>query len=64
MTISKDRNRDTAWFAIIDKEWEEIQKCFIQFLDDENFNNKGEAKVSLSSLTRPLLYKLDNLDGC
>jgi RimJ/RimL family protein N-acetyltransferase len=64
MTISKDRNRDTAWFAIIDKEWEEIQQCFIQFLDDENFNNKGEAKVSLSSLTRPLIYKLDNLDGC
>ena len=28
-TISKGRNRDTAWFAIIDKEWKEIQKCYM-----------------------------------
>ena len=64
MTISKGRNRDTAWFAIIDKEWKEIEKCFVQFLAGENFDNEGKAKVSLSSLTKPLLYKLDNLDDC
>ncbi len=64
MTISKGRNRDTAWFAIIDKDWKEIEKCFVQFLADENFDDKGKAKVSLSSLTKPLLYKLDSLDGC
>jgi|TARA_B110000459_G_C16480596_1_gene434093 RimJ/RimL family protein N-acetyltransferase len=60
MTISKGRNRDTAWFAIIDKDWQVIQKCFHQFLSDINLDEK--SKYSLSSLTKPLLYKVDNMD--
>ncbi len=62
MTISKGRNRDTAWFAIIDKEWTEIEKCFDQFLSESNFDNNGKSKVSLTSLTESLLYKVDNMD--
>ena len=62
MTISKGRNRDTAWFAIIDKEWAEIEKCFDQFLSESNFDNNGKSKVSLTSLTESLLYKVDNMD--
>ena len=62
MTISKGRNRDTAWFAIIDKEWAEIEKCFDQFLSESNFDNNGKSKVSLNSLTESLLYKVDNMD--
>ena len=64
MSISKGRNRDTAWFAVIDKEWKDVEQCFVQFLVDENFDDEGKARVSLSSLTKPLLYKIDNLDGC
>ena len=60
MTISKGRNRDTAWFAIIDKDWQVIQKCFHQFLSDINLDEK--SKYSLSTLTKPLLYKVDNMD--
>jgi hypothetical protein len=63
MTISKGRNRDTAWFAIIDKEWQDVEKCFVQFLADKNFDDQGKAKASLTSLTKPLLYKVDNMDG-
>ena len=62
MTISKGRNRDTAWFAIIDKEWAEIERCFDQFLSESNFDNNGKSKVSLTSLTESLLYKVDNMD--
>ena len=62
MTISKGRNRDTAWFAIIDKEWVGIEKCFDQFLSESNFDNNGKSKVSLTSLTESLLYKVDNMD--
>ena len=62
MTISKGRNRDTAWFAIIDKEWAEIERCFDQFLSESNFDNNGKSKVSLTSLTELLLYKVDNMD--
>lgn len=64
MGISKGRNRDTAWFAVIDKEWTDIERCFLQFLSVENFDEYGNAKVSLSSLTKPLLYKFDDMDGC
>jgi RimJ/RimL family protein N-acetyltransferase len=63
MSINKGRNRDTAWFAIIDKEWQGIERCFIEFLTAENFDDDGKAKVSLSCLTKPLVYKLDNLEG-
>ena len=62
--INKGRNRDTAWFAAIDKEWKDIKQCYLRFLSNDNFDNEGRAKVSLSSLTKPLLYKVDNLDGC
>ena len=62
MTISKGRNRDTAWFAIIDKEWQDLKRCFDQFLSESNFDNNGKSKVSLTSLTESLLYKVDNMD--
>lgn len=58
MTIDKGRNRDTAWFAMLDKEWQSIKNCFNQFLADENFYAQDKAKVSLSSLTKPFLYKI------
>ena len=62
MTIAKGRNRDTAWFAMIDKEWQGIERCFNEYLSESNFELNGKPKISLSSLTQPILYKLDNLD--
>ena len=62
MAIVKGQNRDTAWFAIIDKEWEKVEDCFKKFLLSSNFDKEGRPRVSLSALTKPLLYKLDNLD--
>ena len=62
MLISKGRNRDTAWFAIIDKEWEDLKKCFEIFLSEDNFSKDGIPLVSLSSLSKSLLYKLDSME--
>ena len=62
MSISKGRNRDTAWFAVIDKEWKDVEQCFVKFLEDENFDVEGKARVSLSSLTKSQLYKIDTQD--
>ena len=62
MAIVKGQNRDTAWFAIIDKDWEKVEDCFKKFLSSSNFDKQGRPIVSLSALTKPLLYKLDNLD--
>ena len=58
-TISKGRNRDTAWFAVIDKEWPALERCFTTYLAADNFTADGAPIVSLSSLTQPLLYKQD-----
>ena len=62
MTIVKGRNRDTAWFAMIDKEWERIEECFKEYLSDSNFDKENHPIISLSTLTKPILFKLDNLD--
>ena len=63
MAIVKGRNRDTAWFAMIDKEWKGLECCFKEFLSDDNFDHNGKPKKSLRALTKPLLYKVDNLDS-
>ena len=61
MSISKGKNRNTAWFATIDKEWNDLQKAYKIYFDEHNFEN-GIQKVSLSSLTEKMLYKKDNLE--
>ena len=50
-TIYKGRNRDTAWFAITDKEWPAIKNCYERWLDPANFDDDGNQRESLSALT-------------
>jgi RimJ/RimL family protein N-acetyltransferase len=52
--ITKGRNRDTAWFSILDYEWPLIQANFRQWLADENFDQAGKARTSLGELNRRL----------
>jgi RimJ/RimL family protein N-acetyltransferase len=60
-TVVKGHNRDTAWFAAIDKEWPALSQAFETYLGPDNFDADGRQKVSLSSLTEPLLFKKDPL---
>jgi len=46
-TIYKKRNRDTAWFSIIDKEWKKRKKKYLSFLKQSNFDNKLNQKKKL-----------------
>ena len=39
--IYKGRNRDTAWFSIIDKEWPLVKAAFQQWLAPENFDERA-----------------------
>jgi RimJ/RimL family protein N-acetyltransferase len=39
MYIHKARNRDTAWFSIIDSEWKKLKKTYQKFLKSTNFDN-------------------------
>ena len=50
-TIYKNRNRDTAWFSILDREWPALKACFQRWLDPSNFDELGRQRQSLSSLT-------------
>jgi hypothetical protein len=53
--VVKGRNRDTAWFAAIDKEWPALKAVFDRWLDPANFDAEGRQRSSLSALTRPIL---------
>lgn len=46
-TIYKGRNRDTAWFSVIDREWPEIDAAFRRWLAPENFDGAGRQRRPL-----------------
>ncbi|MFV2053465.1 GNAT family N-acetyltransferase [Aliiroseovarius sp. YM-037] len=52
--VVKGRNRDTAWFAMIDSEWPALQSAFETWLRPENFDAEGRQITRLSDLTRPI----------
>jgi RimJ/RimL family protein N-acetyltransferase len=46
-THYKGRNRDTAWFAVIDKDWPKVRAEFVRWLDPANFDGDGQQRSSL-----------------
>lgn len=54
-TVVKGRNRDTAWYSIIDTEWPALKAAYQAWLVPGNFNVLGKQRMRLSSLTAPLL---------
>jgi RimJ/RimL family protein N-acetyltransferase len=57
--INKGRNRDTAWFAITDADWPDLQKALLTWLAADNFTAEGQQISALSELTAPLLVMRD-----
>ena len=52
--IIKGRNRDTAWFSMLDSEWPQRKAAFERWLDPSNFDGQGRQKVALSALNREI----------
>lgn len=48
--IVKGRNRDTAWFAMLDDEWPARKAAFERWLDPSNFGPDGRQRVALGAL--------------
>jgi RimJ/RimL family protein N-acetyltransferase len=48
--IVKGRNRDTAWFSMLDSEWPKRKAAFERWLDPSNFGSEGRQRVSLSAI--------------
>ena len=48
--IAKGRNRDDAWFSLLDSEWPARRLNFERWLDPENFDSEGRQKMSLAAM--------------
>lgn len=47
--IAKGRNRDTAYFSMLDREWPACKTAFQRWLDPSNFEGDGQQKKSLTA---------------
>jgi hypothetical protein len=52
--VIKGRNRDSAWFSVIDSEWPALKAAFAEWLDPANFDAAGVQRTPLSGLTARL----------
>jgi RimJ/RimL family protein N-acetyltransferase len=48
--VYRGRNRDTAWFSVIDAEWPILGLAFERWLDPANFDHSGAQRRRLSEL--------------
>ncbi|MDG9759279.1 GNAT family N-acetyltransferase [Pseudomonas sediminis] len=48
--VRKGRNRDTAWFSIIDGEWAVRRDAFERWLMVDNFDEQGQQRQRLETL--------------
>ncbi|MGY2050750.1 GNAT family N-acetyltransferase [Methylobacterium sp. JK268] len=53
--IVKGRNRDTAWFSLLDTEWPQVAQAQARWLAPENFSADGSQRLRLSVLTAPAI---------
>ena len=47
--IARGRNRDTAWFSMLDAEWPARREAFERWLAPENFNADGRQRSRLAA---------------
>jgi RimJ/RimL family protein N-acetyltransferase len=48
--VVKGRNRDTAWFAMLDHEWPRVREAFERWLSPVNFDADGRQRASLGAM--------------
>jgi len=61
--VVKGRNRDTAWFALLDGEWPSIRANFETWLAPDNFDAAGRQRRSLGALNRATREQTAGSDG-
>ncbi|MEE9334797.1 MAG: GNAT family protein [Granulosicoccaceae bacterium] len=47
-TLYKGRNRDTAWFAMLDSDWPVIKRVYENWLAADNFDRSGSQRKPLA----------------
>lgn len=48
--VDRGRNRDTAWFSVLDGEWPALQRAFEHWLAPDNFDAAGRQRAPLQVL--------------
>jgi RimJ/RimL family protein N-acetyltransferase len=48
--VIKGRNRDTAWYSILDREWPRCRAAFEAWLAPSNFDSTGSQRRSLAQI--------------
>jgi RimJ/RimL family protein N-acetyltransferase len=48
--VVKGRNRDTAWFALLDHEWPAVRAVYERWLARDNFDAAGSQRTRLGAL--------------
>lgn len=48
--VYKGRNRDTAWYSVIDSEWPRLERAFAEWLDPSNFDEEGRQRRRLADI--------------
>ncbi|WCB96882.1 acetyltransferase [Baekduia alba] len=56
--IVKGRNRDTAWFSILDGEWPAVRAGFEAWLAPENFDADGRQHAGLAELRSAVVTRM------
>jgi hypothetical protein len=47
--IVKGASRDTAWFAMIDRDWPALKAAYEAWLDPANFDAEGRQRMRLAA---------------
>ncbi len=45
--VYKGRNRDTAWYSILDRDWPALKSAYVRWLDPGNFDEQGLQRRAL-----------------
>jgi hypothetical protein len=61
--VRNGRNRDTAWYAMIDGDWPAMKAAIESWLDSANFDTQGRQITPLSGFgisARELILRRDS----
>ena len=50
--VVKGESRDTAWFAIIDRDWPKLRDAYRHWLAADNFDREGQQRTKLKARSR------------
>jgi hypothetical protein len=52
--IAKGRNRDTAWYSMLDGDWPRVRAAFEAWLAPDNFDGEGRQRRRLEDIRKSI----------